>query len=158
MIVKQEEWNALVKAKEKLQEKHSADLENKQKEIEVLQYEIKRLHDSLKPDEIEINLFNYNVKNSSYPYNETLSWQLHSGITLSSGIRIQILKILKNISNKLQSDYDSKLEEQKEKMKEYTKENTKQRYDKFHTKLKTLPIIVSKKRIIELFEKSHLNY
>jgi hypothetical protein len=147
MIVKQEEWDALVNAENKLKEKYSSELEKKIKEIKDLQYEIISLKNSLKPDEIQICIFNYIVGNK-YGYRETIQWQLDSGINLSSGIRKQVLGLLKNISNKLQSDYDSKLEEQKENM----KENMNHQYDWFHTKLKTLPLIVSKKRIVKLFQ------
>lgn len=151
MIVKKEEWDNLVNAKELLEKEYITKFKNIQKERNELQDEVFRLQKSIKPDEINLQLFYYNIDR----YNsERLLWQikLPQTLNLSRGITNQVLRILKQISNNIEDEFKEKY-----KLKIIELENSnKKRYDWFHDNLKTFPIFVSKKRLLRFFENHYI--
>ena len=151
MLVKKEEWDDLVNAKDILEKDYNSKLEIKQKRIKELENEIFRLQKSLKPDEIELQLFYYVIDgNSSWRSQERLQWQikLPQTINLSMGITNQVLKLLKQVSTKIEEEFEKKRAVDLLEL----KNSNKTRYNWFHDRLKTLPSILSRKRVIKFFE------
>ena len=78
MIIKQEEWDALVNAKDLLEKKYTQRLQDKSEEITKLKGEISKLQKAIKPDEISIYACKYLIDpTNKYPINVHLSNTLY---------------------------------------------------------------------------------
>lgn len=104
MIVKESEWNELYFHKEALEKEYKNKLEEKDSEIFGLNEKIKSLEKKLKPDYIEISIYKREVDKYGY-WNGIYNVQIDNcSLVLSSGIRVQILRIIRKITEELYKD------------------------------------------------------
>jgi hypothetical protein len=140
MIIKKEEWDKISKSLDMSREKNNR-----------LEDRIKFLENSRKSDEIKISTC------ISSPYCKNV-WYIDSSkdLDLSSGIKRQILRLLSQISDKVQSTFNSTIEPEVEKriaaiiQKEKYTSYSKLFY--FYKKLASLPWYTPKKKIVKLFK------
>ena len=149
MIVKKEEWDKLSNYKEELEKQYKEERISQLKIIDELRAKVKDLEKQKKPDSIEISIYTRVSDMNGYwipMYNIQID---KSDLDLSSGIRLQILKIFRKSIEALRTNYELVI---KEKMKQYKKEGNDRRL-KIESLLQNLPRFTTRKKVLEIFNK-----
>lgn len=147
MIIKESEYQKLINAEEILNKKYEQVLKDKNAELSAARLAIEELRESLKPDEIEINIYARECDNRGY-WKWYKNVQLEkSKLQLSSGVRNQIIHIFKRSIDNLNKIYEEAAHNYSVDFGELN-----QKRSKLKSRFDLLPRFTSRKTILKIYK------
>ena len=153
MIVKKEEWDKLSNYKEELEKQYKEGGAAQLKIIDELKAKVKELEEQKKPDSIEVTIYTRLLDTRGYwipYYNVQID---KSDVDLSSGVRLQVLKIFRKSIETLRKNHELAIKGEMRQYKE--KENDKKL--KIESLLQKLPRFTTKKKVLTIYKQLYEN-